>query len=159
MISFSINIVPQPKKRPKVYRWSTVNPSEAAEKELAQMIKNHPNCPKEPINNQLRVKVKFFRAIPKNIPKWKFPYIEKGIIRPSTSPDLDNYVKLILDALNKIVWEDDRLIVEMHSAKYYTFESPRIELHIEELNAPEKKSDIMENGNLEDQQHLDDFFT
>ena len=31
--------------------------------------------------------------------------------------DLDNYVKLTLDALNKVAWEDDGQVVRIHAVK------------------------------------------
>ena len=43
---FTVYTSPRPKKRPKVYRWSTVNPSEKDEKLLAGKIKSLSNCPK-----------------------------------------------------------------------------------------------------------------
>ena len=62
--------------------------------------------------------------------------MEQGHIRPAKSPDLDNYVKLILDALNGLLWVDDRYIVEMHSGKFYTTNIPRTELIVDVLSTP-----------------------
>ena len=66
--------------------------------------------------------------------------MEKGFIRPAKSPDLDNYVKLILDALNGLLWEDDRYIVEMPSGKFYTTENQRTELMVDVLPTPTRKT-------------------
>ena len=35
-------------------------------------------------------------------------------------PDIDNLAKLVLDALNAHVWEDDSQIMELHLYKYYS---------------------------------------
>jgi Holliday junction resolvase RusA-like endonuclease len=43
----------------------------------------------------------------------------EGITYPITRPDIDNFVKVIFDALNKIVFEDDSQIVEEYSRKVY----------------------------------------
>ena len=42
-----------------------------------------------------------------------------GVIRPTTRPDADNYVKAALDAINAIVIADDSLIVEVAAIKQY----------------------------------------
>lgn len=45
--------------------------------------------------------------------------------------DIDNYNKLVLDALSVIVWEDDKQVVEMLIRKDYDKENPRIEIYID----------------------------
>ena len=42
--------------------------------------------------------------------------------------DIDNYFKLLFDALSGIVWEDDVQIVELIAQKFIDKESPRIEV-------------------------------
>jgi len=159
VLRFTVEVEPRPKKRPKVYRWSTVNPSEEDEKKLADAFRDLPNCPDTPFAGQIRVQFKFFKNPPKSTPQWKLPLMETGHIRPNKSPDLDNYVKLILDALNGILWEDDRYIVEMHSAKYYTTDTPKIEIVMEQINPPKYMDQshlIITNYN--DLESLDTFF-
>lgn len=38
---------------------------------------------------------------------------DEGVRSPQHQGDLDNYVKLALDALNKIAWKDDRQIIHI----------------------------------------------
>ncbi len=66
---FTVYTSPRPKKRPKVYRWSTVNPSEKDEKLLAGKIKSLSNCPKKPLAGQISVDFKFYINPPKSTPK------------------------------------------------------------------------------------------
>lgn len=53
-----------------------------------------------------------------------------------TKPDLDNLIKLVLDALNGIVWEDDSQIVHLCAKKRYAVlnERPFIELIVKDLS-------------------------
>lgn len=130
---FVINTPPRPKKRPKVYRWATVNPSQDDEAIVAELVRRDGNKPKTPLSGQLRVVLKFYVKPPKATAKWKIPYMDREYIRPNKSPDLDNFTKLTLDALNGILWEDDRYIVEIHASKFYTSENPRTEIILDQL--------------------------
>ena len=148
---FTLNIDPRPKARPKVYRWATVNPSQKDEELAARHFDACEGKPDHPLNGQICVWFKFFVNPPKSTPQWKKPLMDQGLIRPNKSPDLDNYVKLILDALNGRLWEDDRYIVEMHSVKFYTTTTPRIEIKVFEY--PEYTRNDAANLDLENE-HL-----
>lgn len=50
---------------------------------------------------------------------------------PSVRPDIDNYLKAILDAANKIVWKDDGQVVCLHSTKMYANDCQAPGFHIE----------------------------
>jgi len=47
--------------------------------------------------------------------------------------DVDNYSKIILDSLNKVVWVDDSLIVQLCITKNYDKMNPRAELIIKKI--------------------------
>lgn len=51
-------------------------------------------------------------------------------------PDLSNMIKFYEDCLNGILWEDDRLIVEIYSFKIYA-ETPGTLIIINELEQPD----------------------
>lgn len=65
----------------------------------------------KPIKDALNVKIDLFFANKRN-------------------HDIDNYNKILLDALSGIVWEDDGQIQSMYVTKYYDKENPRIEITI-----------------------------
>jgi Holliday junction resolvase RusA-like endonuclease len=50
----------------------------------------------------------------------------------SSRPDIDNYVKFILDALQGVVWNDDSAVTEILATKIYSIEPCTI-LHINTL--------------------------
>ena len=61
--------------------------------------------------------------------KKKIELMEKGEIRPTIKPDLDNCVKIVADSLNGIAYKDDSQIVSVVADKYYS-DTPRLELRI-----------------------------
>lgn len=67
--------------------------------------------PLKPIEGPIRLTLTFASIKPKSKPK-KVRYW-------TTRPDLDNYIKLVEDAMNKIFWVDDSQIVEIQATKIY----------------------------------------
>lgn len=82
-------------------------------------------------NVELSVQVKFYRPIQKSLSKKERELRLSNVHRPIVKPDLDNYTKSILDALNGILWDDDAKIVHLELDKYYS-EQPRIEIEVHE---------------------------
>lgn len=86
----------------------------------------------EPLEGALSVKIKFYRHVQKSISKKERVKRLSGAHRPIVKPDLDNYIKSTLDALNGVIWADDNEIVELQAHKFYS-DNPRIELTVHEL--------------------------
>lgn len=95
----------------------------------------YPFLPSEPMQGALDVLLKFHLVPGKTIKRHKRPC-------PSVRPDLDNYIKGILDAFNpdpkhgwQGFWKDDAQIVAIEAKKLYTWvhEKPFIEVYIGEL--------------------------
>lgn len=83
---------------------------------------------KNPIKNQkfpIKVELNFFLKIPKSISQKK---LNEGI-KPTVKPDLDNFAKTVLDAMNGIVYEDDSQVVEIILKKEYS-DHPRTEVRV-----------------------------
>lgn len=53
--------------------------------------------------------------------------------RPRKSGDLDNRIKILLDALQNILFEDDKQITEIHAYRFEDKFKPRVEVEILEL--------------------------
>lgn len=60
-----------------------------------------------------------YRKIPKGTSKIKEEKMLAGEIVPETKPDTSNYLKLVEDALNNVVWEDDSRIIDIVTGKRY----------------------------------------
>ena len=75
---------------------------------------------KEPISEPIKLTIEFHMSVPTSWAKKRRESVFKTPHRPT--PDLDNMVKFICDALNKVLWVDDSLIYEIHSRKFYSFE-------------------------------------
>lgn len=86
----------------------------------------------EVLEGPIKINATFYRPIPKSISQVKKDKMMSGEIMPCVKPDLDNYFKAVTDAINGVVFRDDKQIVEVHMFKKYS-DSPRTELEIEEV--------------------------
>ena len=50
--------------------------------------------------------------------------------RPRASGDLDNILKVLLDALNKVAFEDDSQVIELHCYRFDDKLNPRVEVTV-----------------------------
>jgi Holliday junction resolvase RusA-like endonuclease len=81
------------------------------------------------LDGPLKMEVKIYKSTLKNFSKKKTQQAENGIIRPTTKPDVDNYVKGVKDALNSVIWKDDSQVVDLVVSKWYS-EQPLVEVTI-----------------------------
>lgn len=58
-------------------------------------------------------------AVPKSYTKQQRKMIDEGKLWPTSKPDIDNVVKLLCDAMNGIVYGDDKQIVDLLVTKSY----------------------------------------
>ena len=72
----------------------------------------------------------FFEVPKSKSKKFKERALE-GLERPTKKPDIDNIVKAIQDALNKLAYKDDSSIVYLSVGKYYS-DVPRVEVILRE---------------------------
>jgi Holliday junction resolvase RusA-like endonuclease len=127
---FTFHVIPTAKGRPHFVRKTgiayTPKKTRDAEADLRWMIAAEwvGKMGMSPLECALSVTATFHVNRPSSVKPWKRPY-------PTVKPDLDNLLKLLKDAANKIIWKDDAQIVELHVLKLYS-DRPRIELKIEE---------------------------
>ena len=84
-----------------------------------------------PLENRLAVKIIATFKVPKTTTKKDREQIEKGLISPTKNPDIDNIVKIILDALNQMAFKDDTQITKLEVEKVYG-EEKKVYVAIEE---------------------------
>lgn len=120
-----------PKGRPRLGRHGTYTPEKTKvyERYVKVMIQK---ARVKPIDGPLKVELTIYRGIPKSFSKVKRAKAISGELLPTTKPDIDNYVKSVLDASNGLLYHDDNQIVELIARKLYA-EEPRVEIRIEEL--------------------------
>ena len=130
---------PTPQGRPRVTKFVTYDPTAPQKKQFLKSIINQ--LPKKPLTKPIALRLLF------KIKRPKSHYNSKGELKPTASflpdkrPDLDNYIKFVLDALNGILYKDDAQIVIIFAKKKYADHSG-IEIRIKELH---KNSDCISN--------------
>lgn len=67
----------------------------------------------------VKVEIQAFYPIPKSFSKKKRNDAIFERIRPTTKPDCDNIIKVVLDALNGVAYYDDKQVVSVSCEKYY----------------------------------------
>ena len=74
---------------------------------------------RDPFDGPVNIKVVATMPIPESWSKKKKNDALTGVLRHTTSPDLDNLVKAATDSLNGIVFRDDRQIDSISAMKTY----------------------------------------
>lgn len=116
---------PVPKARPRVYGRHAVTPprTQQAEAQLQSLYRIQ-NRGVEAFTGLVEINCTFYFPIAKTWTKHKKERAVKGLLRCTVRPDLDNLVKLVLDALNGVAYADDSQIVRVHAFKKYSGEYP-----------------------------------
>lgn len=66
--------------------------------------------------------------------KKKWETIDQGK-RPEVRPDIDNIVKIVMDALNGTAYKDDSQVVEVRARKVYALGYEGVHIMVEEVRA------------------------
>jgi len=135
MIKFRVEAQPVPKGRPRFttrgkfpMAYTDAKTRDAEDNFAAQSVKYKPELP---IEGAIKLTLTFASIKPKSKPK--------KIKHWTTRPDLDNFIKLVKDALNKIFWVDDSQIVEVQAKKIYDINS-YTEVEIEPLEVSKENT-------------------
>lgn len=66
----------------------------------------------KPYEGAISLQIDFYFARPKSVKL-------KDRLYPSVKPDIDNYAKAVMDACNKVCWEDDSQVIDLRCSKRY----------------------------------------
>ena len=123
-VMFSVEGTPIGKGRPKFARRgnfvSTYTPTKTRDYEsLIAEAARIAMSTAEPLKTPVAAYIYITVPIPQSYSKKRSAACLDGSERPCKKPDCDNIVKAFLDAMNKIVYEDDSQIVSIHATKRY----------------------------------------
>lgn len=138
------------------YGKHTYDPSSKEKSDFVSKIKTF--IPPKPIEGPIKAILNFYEKRPKSHYRTGklSELLKKNAPKINTSKrDIDNFVKFVLDALNKKMYLDDSQIFEIVCGKYYSDSEGYIECKFEEVNEIEdnvevknEKSDSSETTNL-----------
>lgn len=74
----------------------------------------------KPLTCPLFIDFTFYMPIPKGTSKPKTRDMLNGRLQHISKPDIDNLQKFVLDCLNGLVIEDDKLVIEVRARKIYS---------------------------------------
>jgi len=136
MIRFTVFGNPKGLKRHRTFRTKkgfNVNVDPSKEDKAAFLTIAAQNKPDVPFNEPIKLIVHAY------FPRPKDHYLKSGlrITAPywhTGTPDADNILKFVGDALNGIFWKDDKCISGAMVTKEYTEGTPRVMIEISQLN-------------------------
>lgn len=73
-----------------------------------------------PTGKGISVEIDCFIRTPKSMPKKNLEKAYRGEINPKRKPDLDNVAKAVLDAMNQVVYADDKEVTEIRVSRHYS---------------------------------------
>lgn len=82
-------------------------------------------------NADISIKILFKFEVPKSYSKKNKEKALNGVLRPHKA-DIDNYIKSVLDGLNKVAYEDDRAICSISATKIFAEKAETI-IEIEDI--------------------------
>lgn len=80
----------------------------------------------------LKVEINAYYPIPNNFNKSRRVAALMNNLRPTTKPDCDNIIKVVLDALNGVAYYDDKQVLSVSCNKWYA-ESGSVTVTITEI--------------------------
>ena len=146
MVKFTIpgECVPQGRPRAGKTKYGKIvmyDPKQSKDyKQFVSLIARQ-HAPKTKLEGALSVRMKIYRQIPKSTTKKDRALFLAGIKRPVVKPDIDNYTKGVLDALNNIIYHDDSQVVDLYASKFYS-DKPRVELEVREIDVYEQQQEL-----------------
>jgi Holliday junction resolvase RusA-like endonuclease len=112
--SCTLPIPPFAKGRPRFGKGFTYTPAKTRAQEKAlKLLLMRAFAGRQIMTGALAASITFSIKRPRSVSKTRRPW-------PSVRPDLDNYVKAVMDAANGILWEDDSQVCCLNVEKRYS---------------------------------------
>lgn len=137
MIQFTVYGEPKAQGRPKaaVIKGRAIiydpKPSRDFKRDIKAVAQAH--VPDRLLTGALILELKIYRPIPKSFSKKKREMALTGELRPTTKPDLKNYIAGVEDALENVLYANDSQIVGYGATGKWYGDPPRIEVDVREL--------------------------
>lgn len=124
-VSFFIPGEPVAQGRP---RMSTINgharmydaPKSSEYKALVAMMAAKEMAGADLMETSVAIEITVHKPVPQSWSKKRQTMALAGEIRPTSKPDIDNYIKCVFDGLNKIVFKDDSQVTHVTARKMYS---------------------------------------
>ena len=131
-LTFEVPGEPRGKGRPRVTKNGTYTDSEtkAYEDKIVVYYRKAFGGFRWPEGAYIRVKVIAHYPIPKKATKNALAAMQAGGIFPTRKPDIDNVLKIVLDALNGVAYKDDSRVVCVEAQKVYSH-TPKIVIELQ----------------------------
>lgn len=129
--TFIIKMNPVAKGRPRFTRTGRAYTPKKTREASKFMVQQLVELKSESIEKgvPLGVYMRFYCKRPKKLGKG-------DAVLKLTKPDVDNYIKLVLDACNDaLIWHDDSQVVEVLAQKWYCadYQEPQIQIQVSEI--------------------------
>lgn len=134
MSLYTLHLEPKPQSRPRFGRNRAYEDGKMAQWKRNCKSQLRLLNPKIIPNGPVYVSMTFYIYPPKRIAevKKKRLELESEAIYVDKRPDIDNYIKAVLDCSNEILFKDDGQVAALSSQKLYSL-NPRIEIEITSL--------------------------
>ena len=141
MIEFTIPGEPRGKSRPRVVRLKNgASTSYTPDKTVAYEALARPRLRQQwpsvelpfPDKTPVCVTITACFGIPKSASRKTRAAMLSGQNYPTKKPDVDNVIKIVLDALNGFAWHDDAQVVLLQVTKEYTEHEPFVRVQVTE---------------------------
>ena len=122
-ITFEVPGEPRGKGRPRFTRDGhpyTDSETRAYEQKIVAYYRQQLGAFRWPDSAFISVEVTAHYPVPKGATKAALAGMQAGRILPSRKPDIDNVLKVILDALNGVAYKDDSRVVSISGRKIYS---------------------------------------
>lgn len=137
-MKFELPNTPIAQQRPRISKWGVYNPNakqkEAAKWVLAEQMVSGGHI--KAADGPIEVNLTFHMPIAKKLRSGAVNALEGQWC--DKNKDVDNLAKFALDVLNKIAYEDDRLVSKLTCEKVYS-QDPRVEIEVNPLKPRETK--------------------